>query len=112
MCSRECWDFAASVKEFKAEILSPDPTVAAFAVRLPSDSRPGTSYEVALLVDEKETTDRYGDVIDAPTGNLSWSCECESFCLGGTTCNHLSKAIHLHTLMGRMKRYQAERAAS
>jgi hypothetical protein len=110
-CVRECWDFGASVKEFRAEILSPDPAVAAFAVRLPSETEPGKSYEVALLVDERESVDRYGDVVDVPCG-LSWSCECRRNVLGAATCKHIVKAIHLHTLRGRMLRAKSARRAS
>ncbi len=109
MCSRECWDFAASLSEFKAEILDPDPTVAAFAVRLPSESRPGVSYEVALLVTERESQDPDGHPIDVPSG-LAWDCGCESFSFGAETCRHLVKALHLHTLQTRMKAYMAARA--
>lgn len=109
-CVRECWDFGASVKEFGAEVLSPDPAVAVFAVRLPSETDPGKSYEVALLVDEREV-DRYGDVVDVPCG-LSWSCECKRNVLGAATCKHIVKAIHLHTLRGRMLRAKSARRAS
>ena len=111
LCSRECWNFHASLNEFKAELLPTDPAVAVFAVRFPSDSRPGVTHEASLLVTEKESEDRYGNVVDVPSG-LAWDCSCESFAFESKTCRHLVKAIHLHTLMGRMKRYQAERAAS
>jgi len=110
-CVRECWDFGASVKEFGAEVLSPDRKVAEFAVRLPSETEAGKFYEVALLVDEREGLDRYGDVVDVPCG-LSWSCECARFALGGVTCKHLAKAIHLRTLQGRMLRAKSARRAS
>lgn len=108
-CSRECWAFFGQVNEYKAEILPTDPAVAAFAVRLPSDSRPGAVHEVALLVTERESQDPDGHPVDVPSG-LAWDCGCESFSFGAKTCRHLVKALHLHTLQTRMRAYMAARA--
>ena len=74
-CSPECFVFYGALKEHGAELLSPDPHVAEFAVRLPSQSEPGKSYEVAMLLVYRETLDRYGEVVDAPSGP-AWECDC------------------------------------
>ena len=112
-CSMECWNFHAALREFRAELLDPDPLVAQFAVRMASLTTEGVFYEVSLLVGSRETEDRYGDPIAVPSG-LSWNCDCRDFCQRGEkrACKHINRAIHLATLQGRMKRYQAERAAS
>ena len=112
-CSRECFEFHGALKEFGAELRDPHPNVAQFAVRLPSETEPGATYEVALIVDYRETEDEDGNKVDAPSGGLSWACECRRFVLGGAACKHIPKAIHLRTLQRRMQAYQAAlRAAS
>lgn len=111
-CSRECFEFHGALKEFGAELRDPHPNVAQFAVRLPSETEPGLSYEVALIVDYRETEDEDGNKVDAPSGGLSWACECRRAVLGNAACKHLPKAIHLRTLQRRMQAYQAARRAA
>lgn len=103
LCSRECWAFYAALKEAKGELLPVDQLVARWAVRLPSECDPSESYDVSLQVDYRETTDRYGDLIDAPAGTFSWACECGAFTFGRETrnapsCKHVVEAQRLQRL--------------
>ena len=126
-CSRECFEFFGALKEWKAELLEVDPLVAAFAVRFSSETRPksGLTHDVSLLVDYRETTDSYGDPIDAPSGRLSWECFCEAMTLSEIPedengkplpippCKHINRAVQLRALHSRMTAYaKARRAAS
>ncbi len=122
MCSRECWEFSAAIKEWRAELLEVDPLVAVFAVRFRSETRPesGLTHEASLLVDYHETTDRYGDPIDAPSGRMTWECLCEARCLAELPadgspippCKHINRAVQLRALHSRMTAYAKARRAS
>lgn len=111
-CSAACFEFHGALRDYGAVLREPDPAVAVFAVQVLSDEDP-VHYEVALLVHEHETLDRYGDVCDAPSGRLVWTCECKHHALGGEeSCKHIQRAVELRALHSRMKAAKKRRQAS